>query len=179
MNSFKVIWLCIACTVFISSCSSPQQESTSSGGWRSVYKNDEDGSPIRGDKDELIRAIRNGYDVRVGWGWEHTIGDSLVRLEHMAEPLFTIVIQEKHVSVVIDAHPLLKNYFDIDQQSFREGGAIWQTVLTTQGTFNAQVYDRSSGELLKDWPQTHQMTWFVDYPNTAQYETNIPLYEKR
>lgn len=145
-------------------------------GWKAVYKHDENGKPISGNIDSLIMGIRNGLDVRVGWGWEKTLGDSLVRLEHMAQPLFLSVIQEKNVSAVIDAHPLLKSYIGIDHQEIREGGHIWQCVLTTKGTFNAQLHNRSTGVLERDMPQRHKMTWFLDYPNPP-IKNNTPLYE--
>ncbi len=88
----------------------------------------------------------------------------------MSEPLFLTIIQEKNVSVVIDAHPLLQSYIDIDSQRFGIGGHIWQCVLTTKGSFNAQVHNRSTGELIRDWPQKHKMTWFLEYP--------IPIKER-
>ena len=136
-------------------------------GWKAVYKHDKNGDALNGSIDSLINGIRNGYDVRIGWGWEREVADSILRLEHMAEPLFLTIIQEKNVSVVIDAHPLLQSYLDVENQKFGEGGHIWQCVLTTKGTFNAQVHERSTGELIKDWPQRHKMIWFLEYPNTT------------
>ena len=133
-------------------------------GWKAVYKHDENGEQIKGSLDSLIAGIRSGYSVRVGWGWEKEIGDSIVRLEHMATPIFLTILQEKEVSVVIDAHPLLQSYIELGSQRFREGGHTWQCVLTTKGTFNAQVHHRATGELIRDWPQRQRMTWFLDYP---------------
>ena len=163
-----------------SSCNQVTQDSgnkeVSTYGWKSVYKNDENGNRLSGNIDSLIAGIRNGYDVRVGWGWEKELADSILRVEHMAESLFLTAIQEKDVSAIIDAHPLLQSYIDADNQSFGEGGHIWQCVLTTKGTFNAQVHNRSTGELMKDWPQRHKMTWFLEYPNNRSL-TNGPLFE--
>lgn len=163
-------------TAILVSCQGSKTE-LSPTGWRMVYKNDREGNPVAGSMDDLISGIRNGYSIRVGWGWEREHGDSTLRLEHMAEPLFLSLIQEKDVSVVIDAHPLLDNYIGIDQQKFREGGHIWQTVLTTRGTFNAKVYDRGTGELIRDMPQRQRMTWFVEYPQKSETTTSTTLYE--
>ena len=162
------------------SCNQATQNSTDlrpiESGWKSVYQNDENGNRLAGNIDSLIAGIRNGYDVRIGWGWEKAVADSVLRLEHMAEPLFLTIIQEKSVSAVIDAHPLLKSYFDVNNQTIGEGGHIWQCVLTTKGTFNAQVHNRSTGELIKDWPQKHKMTWFLEFPNHP-YRENKPLFD--
>ncbi|MGB5818860.1 MAG: hypothetical protein WBG90_05195 [Saonia sp.] len=145
-------------------------------GWKAVYKHDEDGKAIFGSMDSLIHGIRNGYSVRVGWGWERERGDSLLRLEHMAQPLYLSIIQENDVSAIIDAHPLLQSYMDIDHQKFGEGGHIWQCIMTTKGTFNAQVYNRTTGELMKNWPQKHRMTWFLEYPK-KQNSNPQPLFQ--
>lgn len=168
----------VICLLLVTlSCDSSQKttKEASSTGWTAVYQNDENGETIKGNINTLISGIRNGYDVRVGWGWESERGDSLLRIEHMAQPLFTLIIQEKNVSAVIDAHPLLATYIDIDNQTFREGGHMWQCVLTSKGTFNAKVYHRTTGELLNDWPQRHKMTWFLEYPTGTKSQSQ-PLY---
>lgn len=161
--------------VLISSCN-PDISTPVQSGWQLIYKHDEKGIGIEGNIDSLIAGIRNGYDVRIGWGWERELGDSILRLEHMAEPLYISIIQDKNVSAIIDPHPMLESYIDIDKQRFGAGGHLWQCIMTTKGTFNAQVYDRSTGQLIKDWPQNHKMTWFLEYPKHAKIVNN-PLYQ--
>lgn len=146
----------------------------SNGGWKAVYKHDENGNRISGSLDSLIAGIRGGYEVRVGWGWEKALGDSIARLEHMAEPLFLSIIQEKDVSVVIDPHPLLSSYLKLGDQTMRDEYVIWQCVLTTKGEFNAKIFDGATGELVRDYPQTHRMTWFLEYPDKRS--KTGPLY---
>ncbi|TMU50424.1 hypothetical protein [Flagellimonas algicola] len=179
MNKTRIVICIIAVTGIFYSCNEEKQRPTYmksiESGWKLVYQNDENGSRLTGNIDSLIVGIRNGYDIRVGWGWEEELADSVLRLEHMAEPVFLSIIQEKSVSVVIDGHPLLQSYIDADNQKIGEGGHIWQCVLTTSGTFSAQVHNRSTGELIKDWPQRHKMTWFLEYPNYKQ-KKNKPLF---
>lgn len=165
------ICILIACQQVPSPITTPKPS-----GWKVVYQHDKNGKHLLGNIDSLIAGVRKGYDVRIGWGWQREVADSILTLEHMAEPLFLSIIQEEHISAIIDAHPMLESYVLIDQQSFKEGGHIWQCVLTTRGTFNAKVYHRTSGELLNDWPQNHKMTWFLEYPtHPADYEAS-PLY---
>lgn len=168
MKSYKLFSLPITVlSAVILSCNQEPSKldiSPNEPGWQVVYSHDEYGNLRDGSIDSLINGIRNGYQLRVGWGWEKELGDSLVKLEHLAEPLFLSIIQETDISVVIDAHPLLASYVEVRDQKFHVGGHIWQCVLTTQGTFNAQVHNRESGELLKDWPQRQAMTWYLDYP---------------
>ncbi|MFZ5973237.1 MAG: hypothetical protein ACOYXA_16745 [Bacteroidota bacterium] len=84
-------------------------QSPAPSGWTLVYSHDENGKPVAGTKDELFDGLRKGYSLKVGWSWTRTLGDSTVTLEHFAEPIFTTIIQKKHLSIVIPAHPLLKS----------------------------------------------------------------------
>lgn len=133
-------------------------------GWAAVYSNNEKGEPTQGNIQDLINGLRKGYSVKVGWSWSRKIGDSTITLEHFAEPIFLSILQESHVSMVINPHPLLKNYIDINKQEFDNPNHIWQCVLTTQGTFNAIVYKQATGEMVNNWPQRHKMTWYLEYP---------------
>lgn len=150
--------------MLLHSCGLIDSKRAPSGGWKAVYMHSENGQSIDGNIDSLIAGIRKGYAMRIGWGWEKQLGDSILKLEHVAEPLFTSIIQGKSVSVIIDPHPLLKSYVHSQAQTIGEGGHIWQCVLTTSGTFNAQVFHRSTGELINDWPQRHRMIWYLEYP---------------
>lgn len=143
----------------------PVQAQPTQNGWTAVYANDENGIGTRGNINDLLEGMRKGYSLKVGWSWTRVLGDSTVTLEHFAEPIFSTIIQEKHVSVVIPAHPMLKSYLDISKQEFDKPDAIWQCVLTTQGAFNAMVYSQTKGELLRNWPQKHKMTWYLEYPD--------------
>ena len=175
MKSLHLIFLSLSVVAFTAETTYTQPKLKPRAGWQAVYQHDENGKPLQGSVEDLITAVRNGYNIRIGWGWQRTLGDSLVRLEHVAYPVFVSVIQERHVSAVIEPHPLLKSYIDVKLQQFREGGHWWHCVLTTQGSFQAQVYHRESGVLLHDWPQRQRMTWFVEYPSKRSRKTK-PLF---
>jgi len=151
--------------IFIGSyCFGQATVNSSKSGWTAVYSHDENGKGTFGDKQNLIKDLRKGYSLRVSWSWTRQVGDSLVTLEHFADPIFVTIIQEKNVSAIINPHPLLKSYLDISQQQFDKPTNTWQCILTTKGTFNAVVYSQSTGEIIKDWPQRHKMTWYLEYP---------------
>lgn len=175
----KLVALIIASCIFHSCHYSQNQAGTGDlnhVGWKAVYKHDKNGNPVSGSIDSLITGIRNGYNLRVGWGVKVEREDTVITIEHMAEPLFLTILQESEVSIVIDAHPLLESYWRIEAQQFREGGHIWQCVMNTTGTFNARVFNRSTGELVRDMPQQHRMTWFLQYPGNSIPKAE-PLFE--
>ncbi len=151
--------LAITCQVF-----SQKFTKSAGSGWASVYSHDENGNPTSGEINKLLEGLRKGYSAKIGWAWTRQIGDSTVTLEHFAEPIFVTIIQSKNVSAVINPHPLLKSYIDISKQQFDNPKNIWQCVLTTQGTFNAVVYDQTTGGVVRDWPQRQKMTWYLEYP---------------
>lgn len=168
-------------SMFMLSCqpttSNPESEHQPDG-WQLAYKHDEEGNPITGNKQDLIQAIRAGYSVRIGWGWEREREGELLHLEHMATPLYLSIIKDEVVSAIIDAHPLLESYIDEQKQVFSEAGNYWQCIMTSQGTFNARVYHRGTGELLKDWPQRHILSWFVEYPSHPNPAAAAPFYQQ-
>jgi hypothetical protein len=141
-----------------------QKPKGKTAGWTAVYSHDEMGIASSGSIEKLFEGLRKGYSLKISWHWTKQIGDSMVTLEHFAEPIFVTIIQKKYVSAIINPHPLLKSYIDISKQEFDNPGNLWQCILTTQGTFNAMVYKSTTGEKIKDWPQRHKMTWYVEYP---------------
>lgn len=170
----------LALSIFIFSCqSAPPVDRIidKPDGWQLIFKHDEEGNSIGGSKEELIQAIRSGYSVRIGWGWERERDGEVLHLEHIATPLYLSIIKDDLVSAIIDAHPLLESYIDENNQAFSESGHYWQCVMTSAGTFNARVYHRGSGKLLKDWPQRHILSWFVEYPSTPSKSPSPPLYQ--
>jgi hypothetical protein len=52
---------------------------------------------------------------------------------------------------------------DLSKQEFDNLAHTWQCILTTTGTFNAIVYSRSSGEIVKNWPHRQKMVWYLEY----------------
>jgi hypothetical protein len=133
-------------------------------GWTEVYSHDENGKGTFGEIKNLLDGLRKGYSLKVAWSWTRQLGDSSVTLEHFAEPIFVTIVQKKNVSIIINPHPLVKSYLDINKQEFDNPNSIWQCILTTQGTFNAIVYNQTTGEIIKNWPQRQKMTWFLEYP---------------
>ena len=62
--------------------------------WEIVYKHDENGNLINGDKSLLIEAVRLGYPIRVGFGRRST-NDTLLSIEHIADAEFLTIANGK------------------------------------------------------------------------------------
>ena len=71
--------------VFIYSCSQPKPPKNE---WHIVLKTDRDGSVLHGSKGDLINAIRNGQDLKIGWGGKRKD----FSIEHISEPIWLAIL---------------------------------------------------------------------------------------
>lgn len=55
-----------------------------------IYKNDEKGIPVFGDKEKLISIARNGYPIRVGW-FSRRRNDTTKTVEHIVNGDFLTI----------------------------------------------------------------------------------------
>lgn len=142
--------------------------------WEVALKTNKNGKPIEGSKAKLIQAIRNGKDIKIGWGSKGQTRS----IEHLSEPIWLGILNEQEVMAklhpqllggTIDWENLTSNYSNtkVLQQE-------WRVVLTTKGSFDAIWYDRKGDTLIKHVPQQHPMTWFV---STNGIDRNIPLFK--
>jgi len=162
--------LCILLSLLLFSFYNPKQYKPE---WEILYKHNEKGQALQGSKQALIAAIRKGYDIKVGWGFQ-SAKDSSVRLEHIAIPHFLSIVKEQDVIAIIHEHGLLDSYLS-DTPKIRIPVQVWRCVLSTKGTFNAIYYPEDGSAPPKDFPQRHIMTWFAQAP-AVQLEGSRPLF---
>ena len=167
MKLFLAPSLIFCSIVFLFSCSKP----ISQDAYHVVFKNDKDGKALFGSKEELIKHIRSGSSIRVGWGSKgKTRG-----IEHLAEPIWISVLNEQEVSVQLHAHYSGSVDWENLSSSFEDSSLVnieWRVILSTKGEFDAVWYDKYKGELVRRVPQRHPMTWFVK----GKIEKGTPLY---
>ncbi|HAS44089.1 MAG TPA: hypothetical protein DCS93_26665 [Microscillaceae bacterium] len=145
-------------------------------GWTPVYKHNKNGQPIGGSKADLLAAIRRGYDIRIGWGFQHP-RDADKTIEHVVKPNFLGISKGELVYAILDEHPALKAYFNVKNPQFDNPNITWSCVMNTEGNFNAIWYNRAAGKKVRDFPQRHVMTWFVNYPAKRSNKKLWKLFE--
>ncbi len=140
-------------------------EKISFEGWTAIYKHDKEGNALQGSKQNLMEAIRNGFDIRVGWGWKsEERGHSI---EHIATPIWIGILDESEVISHLDPQVLSRINWDETNASYADSTLLdleWRVVLSTKGTFDAVWYNRKTQEIHRRVPQAYTLTWFVDYP---------------
>ena len=163
----------ICCTIVLVMLFSSHKQDGPAEKWQLVYKNDEKGEALKGSKQALIAAIRNGYDIKVGWGFQLQ-KDSTIRLEHLAVPHFLSIVKEQEVTAIIHEHAMLQSYLS-DTPKIRLPVQSWRCVLSTAGTFNAIYYPVDSPAKVKDFPQRHIISWYAS-PSPSSSTGSMPLF---
>ncbi len=69
-----------------------------------IYEADNEGQPITGSKEELLKYVQNGNPVRVGWvlKFKHPQNDSIIEMQHWADAGF-ITTLNNHVFTQISS----------------------------------------------------------------------------
>ncbi len=155
------------------SCTTNNQDSN----WSIAFKNDKDGNVIHGSKNELINAIRNGADIRIGWGSK----GKKHQIEHLSDPIWIAILDEKEI--MIHLHPQVLSSINWDKYTVNYADSTllrkeWRVVLTTKGEFDAVWYDRKEQLVSKRIPQNHVITWFVRGVN-GKKRNSLPFFNQR
>ncbi len=128
--------------------------------WSIAYKNDKSGNVLLGSKQQLINSIRKGASIKIGWGGK---GKSH-QIEHIAEPIWIAILDEKEVVAHLDPQVLSGTDWDALSANYADSLLVkseWRVVITTKGEFDAVWYDRQDYRVTKHRPQNHVMTWFI------------------
>ncbi len=128
--------------------------------YRIVYKNDKNGNVLKGSKQKLIKFIRGGADIKIGWG---TKGQSH-SIEHLSEPIWIAVLDESEVVAHLDPQVLSKTDWNNLSANYADSTLLsqeWRVVITTKGEFDAVWYDRKNGNVVQRRPQSHIISWFA------------------
>lgn len=142
----------------LSACSAPSETS-----WEVAYKHDKSGNALEGSKEQLFAAIRAGKTVRIGWGWYNESRD--LSIEHLADPIWLAIVDQKEVIAHLPAQVLSGIDWNTGTASYEQEALLdqeWRVVINTTGAFDAVWYDRKEGKRSRRSPQQHSITLFVN-----------------
>ena len=131
-------------------------------GWQKVFVNNADGTTAFGDKQELVRAVRAGYPVRIGFGGKP--------VEHYADVQFLTVVDGEifkgevfgQISTIIGQRPTVEN--DSLKMRFRTWNH-WTKMAGTNGYATAFMTDYQKDTLVGgNIDRRRSSSWFVEYP---------------
>ena len=85
--------------------------------WRLVFVNGPDGRDVSGKREDLLRAIRRGSPVRVGWG--EAAADGKWSVEEYANTSFVNIMAGREVIAQIEPGLIQSSYIDPDKAGLK------------------------------------------------------------
>lgn len=153
--------------------SSDRARDCASSKWRLAYHHDNDGSPIKGNKERLFDAVRRGYPIRLAWGVRSS-SDPTASTAHAVDPVFVSLMRGDHLFAQLPEHIAQLSYWQPSQAQFDEPRIMWRGLIGTDGSFDAAWIDRATGETVKRHPQRAKVAWFY-YGPIARCDNNQPV----
>lgn len=154
---------------------------TENGGWVLMYRNDDNGNSMFGDKDQLIEAVRNGLPVRIGFGSRGST-DSTKSIEHVTNAHFLTISNGKEVFAqiepIIGQYPVLEN--DSLSITFRQN-INWSIIVGTNGFSDRLSTDYLTDTIIGNRTRATEVSWFVrssQNKNIDDFKTR-PLYSEK
>ncbi len=166
----KCNWVKACCSILILFCSCNHSKVPDQG-WKMVFKNDENGTVIYGNKNELIDAVRLGYPVRIGWGG--------TRVEHVASTDFLTIFEGEvfaQINTIIGQAPRIDG--DSVKIRFRTENH-WTKMAGTNGYSTGFMTNYFKDTLVGGGiDKNTATTWYVLYPDYRSDIEASPLWRK-
>lgn len=142
----------IAVLLFVSTVAYSQQ-------WTRVYQNDAEGNTISGSLNDLIRDVRDGLSIRIGWSSQNAT-DPKRKVEHRAEAKFLTIMSDKTVFAQID--PIIGQTPDFTKQFIAlKEGTSWVLIAASNGKSDAMMTNTETGKVLGHNESPRAIDWYV------------------
>ncbi len=170
----------VAILLVVISCEkkSPLSTNNEINRWILVYRNDDNGKTIFGNKQKLIEAVRKGFPVRIGFGSRRS-NDSTKSVEHVTDAHFLTISNGKEVFAqikpIIGQRPELENNsLDI---TFRHN-IEWSIIVGTNGFSDRLSVDNQADTIIGHRTRPTEVSWFVNSIQNKNMDKPqaLPLY---
>ena len=157
-------------TCVLPSCRIAQKQAATQSMWRVLYQNDTSGKRASGSKEDLVKAMKRGSAIKVSWGVQLENGQICIEF---ADPVFTTVTQDG-IIIQYPMNFIQTSYLDPSRASLRLPPMAWRGMMSTDGRFDAFMYDLESGKVVRTLSQRANMTWYAFCPDPAFDKRPIP-----
>ena len=146
--------------------------------WKLVYKNDENGQPIFGDKKELLSIIRKGYPLRVGWASRRQ-SDTTKTVEHTVDVKFITIANGNEVFVQIQPFFAQRPNLTSDTLSMSLLAIKSSWILGTNGLISSvsEKLDEATQSTSPPKLFGYSISWFAKISGTITEE--LPLWNSK
>ncbi len=171
MKFYSIIFALIALPI-ISCNKQVEQNNNSAQEWKLIYRTDNEGKSIFGNKDELLAIARKGNPIRVGWASRRK-NDTTKSVEHMVNGGFLTIANGKELFVQIDPFFAQRPDLTGDTLSMNLLPTKLHWILGTNGTISSVninfAKDTTTAQPPK--PFRHGLSWY------AKVSTDLPANE--
>lgn len=155
-KSIPLFFIISVAAVFI------HNRTSSSAAWHPVFQNDLNGHTLYGNKQDLLKAVRQGVPVRVAWGEKLADGTSDVEF---AAPDFTTLVNDSDLVVQFPVSVIQTNYMNAHHSFLKTNPPTnWKALMCTDGHYHQFHYDLKTGEVSRIMFLRTAMMWYVYEP---------------
>lgn len=127
--------------------------------WAIIYQNDKDGNALKGNIEDLKSAIRNGKEVRIGWGFQHPTRKN-ISVEHVANATFLTIQSDSIVHAQI--RPIIGQSPDFNEGTIKlKENLEWVFIGGTNGKMDSMTRNMITGEIVDHKLRSSSFKWFV------------------
>jgi len=80
------------------------------------------------------------------------------------EPVFVTIMKGEHVFAQLPEHIGQLSYSNPDQARFDKPSVMWRGMMGSDGTFDAVLVNRATGQEVRRLPQRAGIAWFAELP---------------
>ncbi len=126
--------------------------------WQLLYSNDENGKSLAGDINSLIKAVRNGEEIRIYWSSQRP-NDPTIKVEHFADAKFLTILSDTVVFAQID--PIIGQSPSFKNQTISlKENLEWSMIAASNGKTDTMMRNVISGEILGHGIQGRAIKWY-------------------
>ncbi len=179
-KSHHIYLLILLVAIAITSCQQKQKATNNSNQeWKLVYKNDKNGQPVYGNKEELLQMARKGYPIRVGWA-SRRARDTTKSVEHTSDATFVTIANGKELFVQITPFWAQRPDLNSDTLNMTLLPIKSSWILGTNG-YRSSVSEDHRKDTVASYPPEkfgYALNWFVKHSGKAtSSKDQIPLWD--
>ena len=141
-------------------------------GWVILYSNDKKGNATKGLKENLMNAVRNGCEIRIGWGlYGKAVANGkevIFSVEHLADTNFLTISNDE---IFAQIKPIMGQAPAMNEPNISLIETTqWQAIFSTTGKLNQIFLDKDPKRTQKATSRVNTH-WYVN-KNSCSYEKN-------
>lgn len=127
--------------------------------WKLIYENDKSGNTISGNIEVLKDAVRDGKEIRIGWGFQHP-SIKKISVEHVADAAFLTILSDSIVHAQI--RPIIGQSPDFDEGTVQlKENLEWVFIGGTNGKMDSMTRNTITGEIVDHKLRASSFRWFL------------------